>query len=303
MQKDRLMSCLIPAEAGIQINLQKIHDFLNILIGQRFLIFYMLLLSLILQSVVFGNTSPNADFEQRAQEFITAALGEPFSKISFIETPLICDTIQNDSTPFLRHILNGKKVYRLHLPWRDNYLADSIIFPNDSEPKGMIECVFDSTFQSILKITIKREPLQPSVDIDVPVERAEKQISSIGEIYVGFIPHTPQTSLVKALRAYSIRSRQIEAYYLMDSAKFYPLSAVWVLNFRGTPPLPAPEPASFDGSAISPIPIYMKNHTRVIINDATGNPSFSTSVPQPPFKDDDPIKKIFDEDKKRHQKK
>ncbi len=218
------------------------------------------------------------------------------SQVSAIAPPhLTRDTGTGDETPFLHHWINGQPVCRIALPWYDDCIGmepDSMMSASVQKKKnGEMEVILDSAGTRVLKVIVRRDSLRQSEDIAVVADSAEKQLFYSREKYLDFPAHLPHTPLFQALAACPrdpASARQIEARYVTYSWRDNTPREVWVIELRGMPPGPV------HGPGASQVPLYQRNHVRIIVDDKSGKASMCTNIPQVPLKPDDPFKKAID---------
>lgn len=183
---------------------------------------------------------------------------------------------EDTTTPFLGELAANRTVWRVILPC-------AFTSSDGGEPIAG-EVFLDSTTGTLLKIVCNTRPIRPDVDLELSAAEAEEQLRQCGEIYTGFPVADPIVGFVAAARNGPhdpLSARQIVGQYVLLQFQNKPPTPVWVITFRGIPPL---EPM---GGQADWIPEYQRNRIRMVINAVTGKVAYTSTIPGLPLLPED----------------
>jgi len=187
-------------------------------------------------------------------------------------------TINDDKTPFLHDRINGRPIWRV--PFM-NISINSRTF--DSTGKGSdlrrFDVYLDPETGQLLKIISKYEGVDTNIAPEPPAEMAEMQLRNRGELYIDFPPEPTPINFMEALNPCNDTSKEISASLIIFSIKplYETPRAVWAITRRGIGPWHFHPPRIPNAPRVS-LPLYMRNHSRSVIDATTGACLFSTTA-------------------------
>ena len=196
--------------------------------------------------------------------------------------------INDDNTPFLHTQINGKKdVWRVEIK---NVRLKLKSAPPGSKDKYVrkFQVFVDPNTGHLLKVTSTFDGNDPDMLPEPPAAVAETRMkNSDNEMYHGFPAEAPKITFLGALDVIVSRApspfvaKEIHAVYVMHSTTRWGSRPrpVWAITLRGIPPITLSVPAGWRKE--NQIPVWQRNHIRVVVDAKNGKMLFATSVPQP----------------------
>ena len=234
---------------------------------------------------------PDLSKQNEVEAYVGALTG--FDRLEGVTKSLKRVDINDVNTPFLhREISSRKNVWRVEMKnvrlklkgaepqFKDKYVRTFAVF-------------VDPNTGHLLKITSKFDGHDPNMLPEPPAEVAEQQITTfLGESYLGFPNEPPKVNFLDALGAglagNPLLAKEIEALYVMHSRKgleFFGITPEprprWVITLRGLPPREGTRVHAQGLEAATEEPAWGQNHSRNIVDAATGKCLMGSNIPQP----------------------
>jgi hypothetical protein len=188
--------------------------------------------------------------------------------------------IENDSTPFLRHQINGKSAWLVRT---GELSAEEVEAVRPRLIGGrMFDIYIDSATGVFLRAVCDRVPLRDDEVGDMPPEYVEKEISRGLWRILGYPEEPPPTSMVEALSVCPhsyLLAKKTEVRLLMIARGDIPAKPLWDIILRGIPPLHVSSPRGPMN-----LPLNQVNHITQTVDATTGNLISTSTFPQYPLK-------------------
>jgi hypothetical protein len=210
------------------------------------------------------------------------ALSAARTLVGLSGTPAIAAaTSAGERTPFL-----GAQMAALGQAWELTWREVRLALPSargqaDRYSRTVVVRLAQSSGQ-LLGATLRAAQLGAGVRPIPEGEVAQQQLRRAAESYKGLPGMPPRQTLVGALDAVFARAgvsplqaSEIQVLYVMHSRGERPAIPAWVVTLNGIPPLRHHGPPGAD------VPVWQRNHLRIVIDAVSGQPLFSTTIPQP----------------------
>ncbi|MBN2226028.1 MAG: hypothetical protein JW763_01555 [candidate division Zixibacteria bacterium] len=180
--------------------------------------------------------------------------------------------VEDDQTPFLHNKINGRELYVVEFT---DIKLTSKSFPELIDPYRRTFKVYINPEDYRL---IKIESKYTGKDVDFlpppPVEKAEKQMQGIGELFLDFADTTGSVSLFDIISSIAtLEIKEICALLVTINKRHVENKAVWSITMRGIPPF------AVKGRAGDKVPEYYRNYSRDVYDAKTGVMIHSTTIP------------------------
>ena len=190
-------------------------------------------------------------------------------------------TVHDDRTPFLWRQFEGKQCWKVEFDEVSLKLASAIPGYKDKHVRKF-SVLLDGATGALMEVLSLFHGTDPEFRPQPSGASAEAQLSRQQEIYHGLPEKPPRLTFLQALDVVLTKgigspflAKEISASYVMHSRPNSPLRAAWVITLNGLPPIPV------DGPHGDTVPVWLRNHMRNVVDDATGKNLFGTNSPQP----------------------
>ncbi len=240
-----------------------------------------LILVFSLSKGIFGETKLRTEADVAAYaDKITG-----FNSIKGITKSFKQVVVNDDNTPFLHSQINGRK--NVWITSYKNFSLDLKATPGADQYNRNFNIYIDANDGTLLKITSKYDGFDPNMLSEPNATSAEKQLKSVGEVYLGFPKEPPKINFLDALNlaratpnGFIFQAKEIDALYVWFLDIGREPRRAWIFSLRGMPPVVYSPPFGFEKSYEQP-PVWGRNHIRMILDAESGKVIFGSNVPQP----------------------
>jgi hypothetical protein len=190
-------------------------------------------------------------------------------------------TVNEEHTPFIGKRYEGQRAWRVE--FADVSLKFKSAMPNFADRyKRKFAVLLDEKTGQLISVISQFDGKDPDLRDPPSADSAERQLADGDEVYHGLPAADPKLTFLDALEVVLNKgigspfvAKEIYGNYVLHSVGGAPQRAVWVINLRGLPPMPA------HGAHGDSVPIWQRNHMRNVVEDQTATNLFATNSPQP----------------------